>query len=40
MIVNGDNFNITNLPLFKHSLEGLRQSVATPDSFYSSDNVI
>ncbi|MBD8496273.1 class I SAM-dependent methyltransferase [Pseudomonas syringae] len=40
MIVNGDNFNITNLPLFKHSLEGLRQSVATPDSFYSADNVI
>lgn len=40
MIVSGDNFNITNLPLFKHSLEGLRQSLATPESFYSADNVI
>ncbi|MBC3956871.1 Methyltransferase domain-containing protein [Pseudomonas asturiensis] len=40
MIVNGDSFNIINPELFKHSLEGLRQSVATPDSFYSADNVI
>lgn len=40
MIVSGDNFKITNLPLFKHSLEGLRQSLATPESFYSADNVI
>lgn len=40
MIVNGDSFNIINPELFKHSLEGIRQSVATPDSFYSADNVI
>jgi O-methyltransferase len=40
MIVNGSNFNITNLELFKHSVEGIRQSIATPDSFYCSDNVI
>ena len=40
MIVNGDNFNVINPELFKHSVEGIRQSVATPDSFYCSDNVI
>lgn len=40
MIVNGDSFNVINPELFKHSVEGIRQSVATPDSFYSADNVI
>lgn len=40
MIVHGANFNITNPELFKHSVQGIRQSIATPESFYCSDNVI
>jgi len=40
VIVRGTNFNITNMDLFEHSVEGLRRSISTPDSFYCSDNVI
>jgi len=40
MVVNGTNFNIVNLELFNHSVEGIRRSISTPDSFYCSDNVI
>ncbi|RNE93227.1 class I SAM-dependent methyltransferase [Marichromatium sp. AB32] len=40
MIVNGVNFNITNAELFKHSVEGIQKSIATPKSFFCSDNII
>ncbi len=40
MIVTGGNFNIVNQTLFEHSIAGLRQSIACPDSFFCADNMI
>jgi hypothetical protein len=40
MIVTGGNFNVTNFELFKHSVEGIRQSIACPENFFCSDNMI
>lgn len=36
----GISFNIIAPPLFEHSLEGIRKSVATPNHFFCSDNII
>lgn len=40
MIVMGANFNVVDRDLFDRSVEGLRQSVATPFNFFCSDNLI
>lgn len=40
MIVQGGNFNVVNIPLFDRSVAGLRESLACPDHFFCSDNLI
>jgi hypothetical protein len=40
MLIDGISFNINNPELFKHSVDGIRRSISTPDSFYFADNVI
>lgn len=40
MVIIGGNFNIRDIPAFQTNLDGLRASLACPEVFFCSDNVI
>lgn len=40
MLFKGINFNVTNPVLFEQCVEGIKQSIATPDHYFCADNLI
>lgn len=40
MILIGTNFNVIDAELFGASIDGIRRSIACPDNFFCSDNII